>query len=76
MSQLALMHNGESHKLSSDFHTHATEKMCLIIIIGVHRVYLFGFISKLFLNKHIALKIILFKPIICGVDIINTYLKE
>ena len=52
------------------------EKMCLVIIIGVHRVYLFGFISKLFLNKHIALKIILFKPIICGVDIINTYLKE
>ena len=70
------MHNGESHKLSSDLHTHATEKMCLVMIIGIHRVYLFGFISKLFVNKHIALKIILFKPIICGVDIINTYLKE
>lgn len=70
------MYNGESYKFSFDFYIYVIEKMCLVMIIGIYRVYFFGFIFKLFVNKYIVFKIILFKFIICGVDIINIFFKR
>lgn len=75
MSQLALIHTGASQPLSSDLHPHATVKMCLVIV-GFHIGHLFTFISKQLLNKHIAFKITLFKSTVCGVHIINIFLKD